>query len=155
MRAATTLREQREVPFAGEVPPPRIVTLERAAPAEPWRNPSDMPLAVHQLALACWVAFLGVFWITFAFSGKAEFMVAISTVYAIVFFTVPMILTRMFPAETRKHRDLSAFLKGRFEIFGGSLSGFDALVQVIVVPASLTLGGIAIGFIIHAARLTH
>ena len=61
----------------------------------------------------------------------------------------------MTPPDARNHHSLSTFLRGRFDTIDGSISGLDALVQVIVVPACLTLGGIAIGFIIHAARLAH
>ena len=155
MRATAALREERQAPSAPVSMNARLVQVEPAAQQEPWRYPADMPVAVHQLALACWIAFLEVFWITFAFSGHATFMVAISTVYAIVFFSVPVILTRMRPSEERQNCDLTSFLRSRFDTIDGSISGLDALVQVIVVPATLTLGGIAIGFIIHAARLAH
>ena len=156
MGAASALRQQTTTPSSArsaEIRPFQPVAPPAAV--KPWRNPSDMPVAVHKLALACWMAFLSVFWITFAFSGHATFMVAVSTVYAVVFFSVPVILTRMCPPDERQHNELSSFLHGRFETIDGSIAGFDALVQVIVVPATLTLGGIAIGFIIHAARLAH
>lgn len=155
MRNATALKKETETSFVPESVPVPVAAAKPQAAAGAWRNPADMPVGVHTLALACWAAFLAVFWITFGISGNAEFMVAVSTVYAIVFFSVPVILTRMFPAEKRKHRDLSAFLNGRFDTLYGPIRGFDALVQVIIVPLALTLGGIAIGFIIHAARAAH
>ncbi len=156
MGAASALRQQpAPASIAKSAEIHALQPAQAPAPVKPWRNPSDMPVAVHKLALACWMAFLSVFWITFAFSGHATFMVAVSTVYAAVFFSVPVILARMCPPDERQHSELSSFLRGRFETIDGSIRGFDALVQVIVVPAMLTLGGIAIGFIIHAARLAH
>lgn len=155
MQTTAALRQTREAPPVPAAKNAQLVALERPSNQGPRRNRADMPVAVYQLALACWAAFLGVFWITFAFSGHATFMVAISTVYALMFFGVPAVLTRMTPADVRNHQGLSAFLRGRFDTLYGSISGFDAVVQVIVVPACLTLGGIAIGVIIHAARLAH
>lgn len=154
MHGTTALRKEIDTPLMDQGDP-MPVPASPVAQAEAWRHPADMPVAVHKLALACWAAFLAVFWITFGISGNAEFMVAISTVYAIVFFSVPAILTSMFPAEKREHRDLPAFLNGRFDTLYGPIGGFDALVQVIIVPLALTLGGIAIGFIIHAAPAAH
>ena len=89
MRATAALREERQAPPAPVSRTARLVPVEPIAEQKPWRHPADMPVAVHGLALACWGAFLGVFWITFAFSGHATFMVAISTVYAVMFFGVP------------------------------------------------------------------
>ncbi|MBS0473100.1 MAG: hypothetical protein JSR60_18670 [Proteobacteria bacterium] len=155
MRTNAAFREFEEL-----VPTP-IMTLPAKPPAPEqrpdadWRNPADMPAAVHGVALACWLAFLSVFWITFAMSANAEFMVAISTVYAVVFFGVPTILTRMSPKRSRAHPKLRQFLNGRFDTLYGGISGFDALVQVIVVPAALTVGGIGIAIAIHAARAAH
>lgn len=154
MRSTAALYRDREL-SQPESPERRHLAVVKASVEPDWRYPADMPVAVHAIALACWVAFLGVFWITFAISGNAEFMVAISTIYAVMFFSVPVILIRMFPRKTRAAQSLRVFLRGRFRTFHGSISGFDALVQVIVVPASLTLGGIAMGFIIHAARAAH
>jgi hypothetical protein len=137
-------------------PAPVLAPVARTAkPDEDWRHPADMPVSVYRTALFCWLAFLGVFWITFSISGSAEFMVTISTVYAVVFFGVPTIMTRMFPKKNRKDADLFSFLNGHFDTFYGEIGGWEALIQVIIVPAALTLGGIAIGFIIHAARIAH
>lgn len=152
MRSNVAFRELDDVvPVSDKKSPAQPVAAPPQSDAD-WRNPADMPAAVHGLALACWVAFLSVFWITFAMSANAEFMVAISTVYAVVFFGVPTILARMSPKRARKHPGLLQFLHGRFDTLYGEISGFDALVQVIVVPACLTLGGIGIALAIHAAR---
>lgn len=35
------------------------------------------------------------------------------------------------------------------------MHGYEALLQVVLVPVVLTIGGTAIGIIIHAARAAH
>lgn len=155
MRTSTALREHSDI---APVPIVTSTTHRISPPRQPdadWRNPSDMPASVHIAALACWIAFLGLFWITFAFSANAEFMVVISTVYAVVFFSVPAIMARMAPKRSRKNPNLLTFLSGQFDTLYGRISGWDAFVQVTIVPAALTLGGIGIAMAIHAARAGH
>jgi len=97
--------------------------------------------------------FLAVFWVTFAMSANALFQVAIGTVYAIVFFGVPFLMSRIAGVPGTATYSLGDFLDGRLDTFNGPIGGRDAVLQVIMVPSALTVGGIAIGFIIHAARL--
>jgi hypothetical protein len=42
-----------------------------------------------------------------------------------------------------------------FRIRTGTMHGYEVLIQVILVPVALTIGGTAIGVIIHAARNAH
>lgn len=132
-----------------------IVALPKSEPVATWRHPADMHKGVYLTALGCWAAFLSVFWITFSASGNALFMIVISTVYAAVFFSVPVILTRLVPEAMPVKGAFRSFLEGQFSTIDGSIRGIDALVQVIVVPACLAIGGVAIGFAIHAARIAH
>ena len=120
-----------------------------------WRHPGDMHLGIYGVALGCWVTFLALFWITFSVSGNALFMLTVCTFYAFMFFSVPVVLTRLMPDKRPSRGSLLRFLRGKFETIDGPISGFEALVQVILVPACLIVGGTAIGFIIHAARTAH
>ena len=116
---------------------------------------SQMHPGVYKLALLCWVMLLAVFWVTFATSANATFMVAIGTVYAIVFFGVPFLMSRIAGNPSTASFSLGDFLDGRFDTLYGPIGGREALLQVIMVPLSLSIGGIAIGFIIHAARMAN
>jgi hypothetical protein len=80
--------------------------------------------------------------------------VVIGTFYALMFFGVPTVMSRMAPTRPRAG-SLGSFLRGRFATIDGPISGSDALLQVILVPVALGLGGTAIGFIIHAARAAY
>jgi hypothetical protein len=110
---------------------------------------------VYKIALACWVSLLGIFWITFWVSANALFMVVISTGYAIVFFGVPYLMSRQIVNRPIPARSLLAFMQAPFATIDGTMRGWEALLQVILVPFCLVGGGIAISFIIHAARAAH
>lgn len=107
---------------------------------------------VYKIAIAGWIALLAVFWITFWSSANALFMVTISTVYAIMFFGVPYMMTRQIPNPPKPARSFTTFLNSPFATIDGTMPGWEALLQVILVPFCLVCGGIAMGMIIAAAR---
>jgi len=110
---------------------------------------------VYRIALGIWIVFLAIFWATFWVSANALFMVVISTFYAIMFFGVPYMMLRQVPGRIKANGSLRVFLEQPFATIDGAISGYEALLQVILVPACLILGGTAIGFIIHSARSIH
>jgi hypothetical protein len=136
-------------------PQPRSPAPIRRATATvrafPDRPQALMHRGVYKIALLCWVGFLSVFWVTFWVSTGALFMVTVGTFYALMFFGVPIVMSRMAPTRPRQN-SLGAFLQGRFTTFNGTVSGLDALLQVVLVPLCLGLGGIAIGTIIRLSR---
>jgi hypothetical protein len=52
-------------------------------------------------------------------------------------------------------RSLFTFLRQPFATLNGTMRGGEALLQVVLVPLCLIAGGIAIGFIIRAARVAY
>ena len=116
---------------------------------------SVMDPRVYKIALVCWIGFLAVFWLTFWVSANALFMVAVSTVYAVMFFGVPYAMSRQVQTRPETAKSLLTFLREPFATIDGVMSGAEALLQVVLVPLCLTGGGIAIGIIIHAARSAH
>ena len=131
--------------------------LQRSAP--PRRNVRQTESAMHphvyRIALACWACFLAVFWATFWVSSNALFQVVIGTVYAVMFFGVPYEMSRIYPGKRTANRTIWQFLVAPFATRTGTMRGYEALLQVILVPVLLTIGGTAIGVIIHVARNTH
>ena len=153
MRASHARHDESSVHYEGtasRVVPTRRITPVALAPIRKQMHPG-----VYKLALLCWVMLLGVFWITFAMSANAMFMVAIATGYAIVFFGVPFLMSRIAGISTTASISLRNFVDGRFDTINGPIGGLEALLQVILVPLSLSIGGIAIGFIIHAAKMAN
>jgi hypothetical protein len=115
----------------------------------------DMHPGVYKLALVCWLLLLGIFWVTFSGSTAALFMVTVGTFYAAVFFGVPFLMSRIGGFSSHSPLPLVDFTEGAFDTIDGPIGGGEALLQVILVPLALGIGGVAIGFIIHFARIAH
>ncbi|MBN9589037.1 MAG: hypothetical protein BGN85_05490 [Alphaproteobacteria bacterium 64-11] len=142
-----------------ESPPAQAATTATVPPAlKVVASPpieSMMHPHVYRIALGFWAVFLAIFWATFWVSTNALFMVVISTFYAVMFFGTPYVMLRQVPGRTTAKGPLRMFLEQPFATIDGSISGYEALLQVILVPACLILGSTAIGFIIHCARSIH
>lgn len=110
---------------------------------------------VYSISFLCGLMLLAIFWLTFIEHAHALFMIAVSTVFATVFFGLPFILSRMRPNRVSPPYGLVEFARGRFDTLYGPISGLDALLQVVVVPLALCVGGVAIAFIIEFARSVH
>ena len=133
---------------------PAAEYLRPAAPAHARsRVYADIPPSVYMAFIACWTALVAVFWFTFAESPNAAFMVAISTAFAIMFFGVPIALYRLGYQKPVSGPSLYSFLNGRVQTLTGPLDGFDALVQVVLIPVCLTIGAAAISFIVNLDRM--
>ena len=133
------------------------LALRRSAPTKPHSAQGAsvqtvMDPRVYKIALAGWVALLSIFWVTFWSSANALFVVTISTVYAIMFFGVPYMMIRQIPKPPKPARSFATFLSSPFATIDGTMPGWEALLQVILVPFCLVGGGVAIGIIITAAR---
>jgi hypothetical protein len=121
-----------------------------SAPVETVMHPH-----VYRIALVCWACLMAVFWATFWVSSNALFHVVIGTVYAIIFFGVPYEMSRIYPGKRTSDKSIWQFMAEPFRTRTGTMQGYEALLQVILVPLCLTIGGTAIGIIIHAARSAH
>jgi hypothetical protein len=131
----------------------RLKEIARARPRA--ATYPDIPPSVYSTLIGCWTALLAVFWLTFAESPNAAFMVAVSTAFAVMFFGVPIVLNRIGYRRPLSGPSLGAFLRGSVQTIYGPVNGVDALVQVIVVPACLTIGAILISFIVNLDRMAN
>jgi hypothetical protein len=107
---------------------------------------------VYRLALLCWLCFMTVFWVTFWVSSNALFQVVIGSVYAVMFFGIPYEMSRIFPGPRKSKKSIWQFMAGPFGTRTGTMRGYEALLQVVMVPLLLTIGGTAIGIIIRISR---
>jgi len=82
-------------------------------------------------------------------------MIGISTAYAVMFFGVPFVMSRLSPANIPLTSGLLGFVRGNVEAIYGPVNGVEALAQMILVPVALSLGGITIGLIIHADQIAY
>jgi hypothetical protein len=115
---------------------------------------------VYKVAMVCWAGLLAVFWVTFWASASALFVVVVATGFALMFFGIPYIMSRMAAKNAvtpvpNAPGTFGAFLRAPFGTLNGHLSGFEALVQVILVPLCLAVGAVAISFMILADRIAY
>jgi hypothetical protein len=110
---------------------------------------------VYRLALICWLCFMTVFWVTFWVSSNALFQVVIGTVYAVMFFGIPYEMSRIFPGKRTSDKSIWQFMAEPFGTRTGTMRGYEAMLQVIMVPLLLTIGGTAMGIIFRIARAGH
>jgi hypothetical protein len=114
---------------------------------------------IHGLYVLCWVALFGVFALTFLGSPYALYMVGVAVLSSSSLFIVPALILRagrkaaLTPVE--RPSLVAEFLRGDFDTLTGPLNGLEALAQILLVPLCLTLGAVAISFIIHAARIAY
>ena len=104
-----------------------------AGPAEIHPFPairSVMDPRIYKIAVICWIGFLAVFWTTFWMSANALFLVAISTVYAVVFFGVPYAMSRQVRDRPETTKSLFTFLSEPFATLGGVLSVTCAVMKI-------------------------
>ena len=155
MTAAPHRSEQkRQQDLAASIERPRQAPKSATVTAIPAPVETVMHPHIYRIALGCWMVFLSVFWMTFWLHANALFMVVIGTVYAAMFFGTPYAMLRHYPGDKKAKSPLLTFLERPFATIDGSIKGYEALLQVILVPVCLILGGTAIGFIIHWARAT-
>jgi len=152
MQAIATLRQ---LPLVDASSPAPVIIKAETLAATAAAGENAMHPGVYKAAMLCWVGFLLVFWVTFWMSAEALFMVAIGTVYGIMAIGIPYVLSRVGPERPAPTFDLREFTNRKFNTLYGQVEGLDALLQVIMVPLLLSLGGIAIGIAIHAARAAY
>ncbi len=104
----------------------------------------DVPVAVGKLIVAAYVALIAAFALATAGSRESIFMIAISTLFVVIYFTVPRIML----GQERGQADrpgFDAFMADGMQTLTGHSTGPAALVQMLIVPVSLTLAILAMG----------
>lgn len=113
---------------------------------------AKIALVALKLYILNFVGILTVFVVTFMSSSEAIFMVVISGLYGLMYFGLPLVVSRYFYRNEVRNVPLKEFLNGRFEIHTGVLSGKEALTQLCLVPAALLIATIAICTAVQLAR---
>ena len=134
-------------PAATQIAPFPIPDIERpfdpegfhAAPSAP-----DVPAGVGGLIVASYAALIAAFAFATVGSRESIFMIVVSALFVVTYFTVPRIFLRIEPkAGTRP--TLERFLSEGMVTMTGHSSGRDALVQMLIVPVFLTMAVLAMG----------
>ncbi|MCF8470109.1 MAG: hypothetical protein K9G30_04945 [Parvibaculum sp.] len=115
----------------------------------------DMHKGVYIATLLAWLSLLAVFWVGFGTNLESEFIVAIATLYILIFFGTPIVMIKVankFSPTLLSKETFRGFLAKPLSVRTGQISGHDALIQVILVPVCLVLGTAGIAYAFHAAR---
>ena len=131
-------------PQMAPVPVPDVSeTMQREAMA-PTPAAADMPAGVGVLIVAAYASLIGAFAFATVASAHSVFMISISALFVVAFFTVPRIFFNVEPKAARRP-SLDRFLAEGMETLTGHNSGRAALVQILIVPVFLTLAALAMG----------
>jgi hypothetical protein len=115
----------------------------RERPAPVVQPGFQLPTSIWLLMVGCYVVFFGGMTVLVADSGFALFMVAISILYAMVFFGTGTILANMSGVDTSSPLDRGEALP----TWCGPMSRGAVYGQVLIVPAGIALFGVAIALI--------
>lgn len=126
--------------------------LDRGSTREPLEAkvvPDDGLLRVAgPLMGALYAVALGAAVLTFRGSGEALFAAVISIGFAVVYFTVPILMVRVRARhDARWRRPGRHDATDRIQTFTGDLKRWEAVLQVVIVPAAVAFGFVAFGLI--------
>jgi len=116
---------------------------------------ADLHVGVFVLMLAAWAWLFAVLWLTFGTQLEGGFMVGISTGYVLMYFAVPAAMIKTAKKHTPHlpdRRGFGDFLRGHIQIATGSMKGWEATVQILLVPVGLALCISGIALAVIAAR---
>jgi hypothetical protein len=124
--------------------PERAEADAGAAAFAPTPAAPDMPAAVGGILFAAYAALIGAFAVATAASAYSIYMITISALFVVTFFTVPRIFFGVEPKADRRP-SFSRFMHNGVQTLTGHSSGKDALIQMLIVPVFLTCAALAMG----------
>ena len=134
-------------PTGEHLAPLPISNRKEAQPAEhfaPTPAAQDVPAAVGGMLAAAYAALIGAFALATAGSAESIYVITISALFVVAFFTVPCIFLRVEP-KVGSRTSFDRFLRDGLVTFTGHCTASAALVQMLIVPVSLTFAVLAIG----------
>jgi hypothetical protein len=128
---------------------PLSIVEEAERPAEaqaflPAPSAPDVPAAVYGMIFSSYAALIGAFALATVRSAESIFVITISALFVIAFFTVPRIFFRVEP-KTQVRQSLHGFMRDGLQTLTGHTSAKDALIQMMIVPVFLTIAALAMG----------
>jgi hypothetical protein len=109
--------------------------------------------AAVPIMIAAYGAAIGIAVFTFWQSGEALLSIAICVVYMVMFFGVPILMSRVRNAhDARWSRGQSEPSSDRVAVFGGTLGRTEALLQIVIVPLAVAFAFAAFAVIWLSVR---
>jgi len=107
-------------------------------PRLPERLAPDLPPAVGFCLVAAFAWTIGAYLITFWSDLRALEMVVVDIVYVAVYLGVPWIILMIEP-RTGRNPTMATFLDRGLQTWTGHLKGWEALVQILLIPVALAV----------------
>jgi hypothetical protein len=104
----------------------------------------DIPAAAGAMMVAAYAGLMGVAMLALGNGSRSAFALLVSAFYLAMFLGVPAVFLRVERDSSRRPR-LAEFLEKGMETATGRISGFGALVQMLIVPLLLTIAILAMG----------
>ena len=123
---------------------PTEIQGHEAAVQMPTPAAPDVPAAVGAMIAASYAALIAAFAIATVGSAQSIYAVTISALFLVAYFTVPRIFLAVEP-KARERSSFDRFMIEGIETLTGHNSGSAALVQMLIVPVSLTFAALAMG----------
>ena len=106
----------------------------------------EFPLAVYGSVLGGFAWMLLAAWLVFGTNAGTDLDLAVITVLGTVFLGIPAIMLRTAAGQSRTPRPRwREFLSSSVDTATGPLPGWQAWLQVILIPAALAIGATVIG----------
>jgi hypothetical protein len=134
--------------------PPRITTPDPRSAEPPQGQGSrefestgaEVPLALYATIVAAYLSILATAWIDFARSTESAWLATVGVIVGVVVLSIHLALRRTNRGPARPDRGgLDEFLHSEFDTATGRLRGWDAYVQILIIPICLALAAAAIG----------
>jgi hypothetical protein len=133
-------------PTGAQPAPLPIPDVEQVAhrPQQAMAAAPDVPAAVGKLIIASYVVLLAAFAMATIASSYSIYTMVICAITLAAYFTVPWLFFTQERAEGLRPT-LESFMEDGMETMTGHSTGGAALVQMMIVPVSLTLGVVVMG----------
>ena len=134
-------------PTGAQIAPLPIPDIEQADPARTFAaTPAapDIPAAVGWMIVLSYVALIAAFATATVASAHSVYMITISALFVVAFFTVPWLFFRQ-ELGVCERPAFDRFMREGMDTLTGHSTGRAALVQMLIVPVFLTAGVLAMG----------
>ncbi len=120
-----------------------------AAPAPDSHKGFELPRSIWGIMLSCYAVFFATISLATGGSGRARFAIVVSIIYAAIYFGVARIGARQAGPEAPSPLDRGKPL----ETWTGLMDGKAVYGQILIVPGTIALFGIAIAIVAAFVRI--
>jgi hypothetical protein len=126
------------------LPIPDLAETREPRPTIATAAAADVPAAVGIMIVVSFGMLLAALALATAGSGQSVFAIVIAAFFLFMFFAVPAVFLGVEAAE-RRGRSFDDFMERGMATLNGHCTGGAALVQMLLIPVSLTVGIVFMG----------